>query len=111
MIASFLADERSHIACFTRLRALTGLARTFFQPPWRVAVLGGLAGRWPLGFPFWTDAVAAFEEYALDIGKHYREDETLDPLFRDVSSPMHAMRRAIAALMRCCRPGWRRAVS
>lgn len=83
MIDSFLADERAHIACFTRLRTMTGFADRFFTPPADLKMLAHLAGWQPRLFCFWPSVVAAFEQYALDIAKLYNSDDTLDPLFRD----------------------------
>lgn len=84
VLTAFVADERHHIACFSKLRALAGAQETFFRPPFAVAALAGLAARLPRRLTFWTRALAAFEDYALGVGKLYKEDDSLDPLFREV---------------------------
>jgi len=82
VIESFLTDERHHIACFSRLRESVW-EHKMFAPPRDVEALAGFAGRWPRKVTFWTDVIATFEEYALDIAKQYNEDSALDPLFRE----------------------------
>jgi hypothetical protein len=90
VFTSFLTDEQNHIACFARLRqdaiAAAGAAPSeqFFQPPVRVAAMAAAAGLLPRPVSFWTGVVTLFEEYAVAIGKHYKDDDSVDPVFRDI---------------------------
>ena len=85
VLASFRSDEEHHIACFKQLRALAGAAReNYFRPPILINALARLAAFTPHTFTFWIVALVAFEDYAIDVAKLYRADDSLEPLFRNV---------------------------
>ncbi len=84
-LASFASDEAHHIACFTHLRTLAGaVGENYFRPPFTINALARLAAFRPHTFSFWIVALAAFEDYAINVAKLYRADDSLDPVFRDV---------------------------
>ena len=90
VLSSFAADERNHVAGFSRLRELAikvserTASTPLFNPPRSVRAFARLASQFPTAFAFWTTVIQAFEEYAVKIGQTYKRDRTVDRLFRDV---------------------------
>jgi len=89
VLRSFISDEHHHIESFSRLEDLATsadqpAAKSLYQPPPAVRGMVAMAARFPVALSFWADAIGAFEQYALEIGKSCHQDESVDPLFREV---------------------------
>ena len=89
VLGSFISDEHHHIESFSRLEDLATsadqpAAKWLYQPPPAVRFMVAMAARFPVALSFWAEAIGAFEQYALEIGKSCHQDEGVDPLFREV---------------------------
>lgn len=88
LLASFLADERAHVAAFSRLlvTARPDLYRDdseiFFLPPPSLRLAAAAISRWPRRLSCWVLLTSALESLTISVARRYREaGAAVDPLF------------------------------